>query len=87
MNFSTNCPKPNFTGELKKLIDEIWVSGKYFSDAFALLLTKLFDKYGLIMLCPLSEKLKKIASPIYVEAIKKSDEIVNALIERSAKFS
>ena len=36
------------------------------------------------MLCPLNEKLKKIAAPIYVEAIKKSDEIVKALIERSA---
>ena len=77
-------PETEFTGELKSLIDEIWVSGKYFSDAFALLLTKLFDKYGLIMLCPLNEKLKKIAAPIYVEAIKKSDEIVKALIERSA---
>ena len=77
-------PETEYTNELKSLIDEIWVSGKYFSDAFALLLTKLFDKYGLIMLCPLNEKLKKIAAPVYVEAIKKSDEIVSALIKRSA---
>ncbi len=76
-------PETEFTAELKNLINEIWVSGSYFSDAFALLLTKLFDKYGLIMLCPLSEKLKKIAAPVYVEAIKKSDEIVKALIKRS----
>ena len=76
-------PDTEFTDELKALINKIWVSGSYFSDAFALLLTRLFDKYGLIMLCPLDEKLKKIAAPVYVEAIKKSDEIVNALIKRS----
>lgn len=76
-------PETEFTAELKKSIEEIWISGSYFSDAFALLLTKLFDKYGLIMLCPLNEKLKKIAAPVYVEAIKKSDEIVTALVKRS----
>ena len=79
-------PETEYTDELKSLINELWVSGKYFSDAFALLLTKLFDKYGLIMLCPLNEKLKKIAAPIYVEAIKKSDEIVTALIKRSEEL-
>ena len=79
-------PETEFTAEIKNLINEIWVSGSYFSDAFALLLTKLFDRYGLIMLCPLNEKLKKIAAPVYVEAIKKSDEIVKALIERSEKL-
>ena len=38
------------------------------------------------MLCPLNEKLKKIAAPVYVEAIKKSDEIVTALIKRSEEL-
>ncbi len=76
-------PETEHTTELRNFVEEMWVSGSYFSDAFALLLTKLFDKYGLIMLCPLSEKLKKIAAPVYVEAIKKSDEIVRSLIERS----
>ncbi len=79
-------PETEFTDELKNLINEVWNSGSYFSDAFALLLTKLFDKYGLIMLCPLNEKLKKIAAPVYVEAIKKSDEIVKALIKRSEEL-
>jgi bacillithiol synthase len=76
-------PETEFTDELKNLTNEVWNSGSYFSDAFALLLTKLFDKFGLIMLCPLNEKLKKIAAPVYTEAIKKSDEIVKALIKRS----
>ncbi len=80
-------PETEFTGEIKTLVNQIWKSGDYFSDAFALLLTRLFDKYGLIMLCPLDENLKKIAAPVYVEAIKKSDEIVKALIERSKNLT
>lgn len=79
-------PQTEFTDELKNSIEEIWKSGESFSDAFIFTLTKIFDKYGLIMLDPLDEKLKKIAAPIYVEAIKKSDEIVEALIKRSEEL-
>lgn len=79
-------PQTEFTNELKTSIEEIWKSGESFSDAFILTLTKIFDKYGLIMLDPLDEKLKKIAAPIYVEAIKKSGEIVKALIKRSEEL-
>jgi bacillithiol synthase len=38
------------------------------------------------LLCPLDERLKKLAAPVYVEAIKKSDEIVSALQKRSAEL-
>jgi bacillithiol synthase len=79
-------PVTEFTGELRKLIDEKWTAGSYFGDAFAGFLTRLFDKYGLIMLCPLDKRLKQIAAPIYTEAIKKSDEIVSALIKRSEEL-
>lgn len=79
-------PETEFTDELKSLINKVWIAGSYFSDAFALLLTKLFDKYGLVLLCPLNEKLKQIAAPVYSEAIKKSDEIVKALIKRSEEL-
>lgn len=80
-------PQTEFTGELKKNIREIWKSGESFSDAFILTLSRIFEKYGLIMLDPLDENLKKIAAPIYVEAIKKSGEIVEALMKRSAELT
>jgi bacillithiol biosynthesis cysteine-adding enzyme BshC len=38
------------------------------------------------MLCPLNEQLKKLAAPLYVEAIKKSKEIVEALQSRSQEL-
>lgn len=79
-------PVTEFTAELKEVIDRIWSSGAYFGDAFAGFLTQIFEKYGLIMLCPLDKRLKRIAAPIYTEAIKKSDEIVSALMKRSEEL-
>jgi bacillithiol biosynthesis cysteine-adding enzyme BshC len=76
-------PHTEFTDEIKKLVGESWTSGIDYGDAFARLLAKILGKYGLILLCPLDERLKKLAAHVYVEAVKKSDEIVSALIKRS----
>lgn len=75
-----------FTDELRALITESWKSGEYFGDAFGVLLTRLLGKYGLIILCPLNSALKQLAAPIYVEAIRRSSEIVEALQARSARL-
>jgi bacillithiol biosynthesis cysteine-adding enzyme BshC len=72
-----------FTPEVRSLISETFVSGSYFGDAFARLLTRVLGKYGLIILCPLDKNLKSLAAPVYVEAIRKSEEIVDALRRRS----
>lgn len=76
-------PATEFTSGLRDLIEETWKSQAYYGDAFARLVSKLFSAYGLIILCPLDERLKRLAAPVYVEAIKKSEEIVNALRARS----
>jgi bacillithiol synthase len=81
-----NLPHTEFTDELREMIEMSWKSGVDFGDAFALMLTKIIGKYGIILLCPLDERLKKLAAPVYVEAIKKSDEIVSALQKRSAEL-
>ncbi len=75
-----------FTDELRNLVEETWKPGVDYGDAFARLLTNFLGKYGLIMLCPLDVRLKKLATPIYVDAIKKSDEIVSALRQRSLEL-
>ena len=76
-------PTTEFTEELRALIEETWKSQTYYGDAFARMLNKLFGVYGLIILCPLDKRLKQLAAPVYVEAIKKSEEIVSALRKRS----
>lgn len=79
-------PRTEFTDELRGLIESCWHNDMNYGDAFAKMLTKILGKYGLILLCPLDEKLKKLAAPIYTEAIKKSDEIVSALRVRSEEL-
>jgi uncharacterized protein YllA (UPF0747 family) len=46
-------------------------------------LNETFRRLRFDFLCPLDERLKKLAAPIYVEAIKKSEEIVSALRARA----
>ena len=79
-------PHTEFTDELRNLVEKTWQSGVDYGDAFARLLTDFLGEYGLIMLCPLDARLKKLATPIYVNAIKKSDEIVSALRTRSEEL-
>lgn len=81
-----NLPHTEFTDELREFVEKTWASGVDFGDAFARLLTDFLGKYGLIVLCPLDVRLKKLATPIYVDAIKKSDEIVSALRQRSEEL-
>ncbi|MDM7922970.1 MAG: bacillithiol biosynthesis cysteine-adding enzyme BshC [Pyrinomonadaceae bacterium] len=75
-----------FTEELRQLIEQAWAPNAYFGDAFGRMLTSLLGKYGLIMLCPLDSRLKTLAGPIYVEAIKRRDELVDALRNRSEEL-
>jgi bacillithiol biosynthesis cysteine-adding enzyme BshC len=79
-------PHTEFTLELRQMIEKTWEPGVDYGDAFARMLTKIIGKYGIILLCPLDERLKKLAAPIYVEAIKKSDDIVSALRKRSEEL-
>ena len=79
-------PHTEFTDELRDLVEKTWKSGVDYGDAFARLLTDFLGKYGLIVLCPLDVRLKKLATPVYVDAIRKSDEIVSALRERSKEL-
>lgn len=75
-----------FTDDIRKTIEDAWSSGTDYGDAFARLLTRLLGKYGIIVLCPLDARLKRLATPVYVEAINRSDEIVAALRERSEEL-
>ena len=80
-------PHTEFSPLLRELIEECWSPHTYFGDAFGKLLTRLLGKYGLIALCPLDPRLKELASPIYVDAIRKSGQIVEALQKRSQSLT
>lgn len=79
-------PSTEFTPSLRELIHETWYPGRYFGDAFGEMLTRLLAGYGIILLCPMNTELKRLASPVYVKAIEKSAEIVEALLKRSEEL-
>ena len=79
-------PRTEFTKQIESLLAETYKTGETSSTAFAKLLAKIFADYGLIFLAPLDEKLKKLCSPIFVEAIENSDKINSALLQRNAEL-
>lgn len=79
-------PATEFSAKLKKNLAESYRQGETYSQAFAKFLMKIFGKYGLIIFPPLDEKLKKLSAPIFTEAVKKSEEIRAALLERTKEL-
>ncbi|MBX3291195.1 MAG: bacillithiol biosynthesis cysteine-adding enzyme BshC [Acidobacteria bacterium] len=78
--------KTEFTDELRSMIEDAWSNGAYFGDAFARLLTQILGEHGVIILCPLDSRLKSLAAPVYIKAIERSHEIVDALRVRSEEL-
>jgi bacillithiol biosynthesis cysteine-adding enzyme BshC len=79
-------PKTEFSAGLENLVREAYQPGRKVGDAFALVMSRLFGEYGLVLFDPLDEKLKQLAAPIYLEAIEKSAEITAALVARSREL-
>ena len=75
-----------FSDELKAILKESYNSGETYSSSFAKFLTHIFAKYGLIILSPLDEKLKKLSALIFAEAVEESDEIREKLLVRNEEL-
>ncbi len=79
-------PTTEFTDELRRQLELSWTMGMPFGEAFGTFLTRLLGKYGLIIVDPLDDTLKRLSAPVYAEAINNSSEIVSALTARSAEL-
>lgn len=79
-------PHTEFSAELRAAVEDAWCPGMPFGDAFGRFFSGLFKEHGLIMMCPMDERLKRLASPLYVEAISRADELVEALRARSSEL-
>ncbi len=85
-NLFKNLPRTEYSDKTKNLILKTYQPGETYSTAFAKFLAELFADYGLIILTPLNEKLKKLCAPIFEEAIGKSEEIGSALLLRNKEI-
>ena len=79
-------PQTEFSDELEKLLREAYRPRQKYGDAFARLMTRLLNRYGLILLDPLDAQLKKLAAPLYSEAARRAPEIATALVNRSREL-
>lgn len=79
-------PKTEYSEQLHGRISAEWANGSNFGSAFGSQLSTLLGKYGLIVVDPLDDEIKRLAKPIYLEAIEKNELIVAALTARSKEL-
>ncbi|PYT01009.1 MAG: bacillithiol biosynthesis cysteine-adding enzyme BshC [Acidobacteria bacterium] len=79
-------PDSEFKGSVAETLKSIWSPGAKIGTAFCSHIQKLFENYGLIVVDPLDPRLKKLASPIYSQAVRRSEETVAALVDRSKEL-
>jgi bacillithiol biosynthesis cysteine-adding enzyme BshC len=72
-----------------QLIDDLraaYKPGKTFAEAFALLISKLFSKFGLIVMDPSDPELHVIARPIFTLAAENAGDLTARLLERTKEL-
>jgi bacillithiol biosynthesis cysteine-adding enzyme BshC len=79
-------PASEFMPELLEDLQSSYAAGAGFAEAFAKLLARIFSDYGVVLLDPLDDLLKRVAAPIYAKAVERSEQIARALLERSAEL-
>ena len=79
-------PSTEFSADLEGSLRDAYAPGEQFGLAFAKLLATLFSGCGLILIDPMRPKIKELAAPIYIEAIKHAETIVAGLTERSREL-
>lgn len=79
-------PETEFTSEIHSLVLDHWREGGDFGNAFGSTITALLGKFGVIVVDPRDDELKRLAAPIYADAVDRSGEIVNALTLRSKEL-
>jgi len=82
-SLSNALPATEFSGDVKKLLDDCYQPGRGYGDAFARMLMALTAKHGLIVLDPLDATLKQLVAPLYASAARRAPEIAAALTDRS----
>lgn len=79
-------PNSEFADDMKALVRNAWQPGRGYAESFATMMTSLLGRYGLIFLDPLDPELKKLAAPLYAEAIRQAPQIATAIEQRSREL-
>jgi bacillithiol biosynthesis cysteine-adding enzyme BshC len=77
-------PQTEFSGEVRQMLATSYANGDAYGTSFTKLILALLGNYGLVVIDPLHAGIKKLASPMYVAAIERSEDIVTAIRQRNA---
>jgi len=79
-------PNSEFAADMKALVKNAWQPGRGYVESFAIMMTSLLGRHGLIFLDPLDPDLKRLAAPLYAEAARRAPEIAAAIEQRSGEL-
>lgn len=79
-------PQSEFIKELRDDLRDCYRPGRGFADAFAALMTRLFSRFGLVMLNPLDLALRRMSAEIFCSALTNCETIVRGVIEQSQQL-
>ncbi|MBI5083723.1 MAG: bacillithiol biosynthesis BshC [Acidobacteria bacterium] len=72
--------------EVADLVEEAYVPGRTYGEAFRLLLSRLMAGYGLIFFDPLEPAIREIAAPFLETALQRREELNLALLARGKEL-
>lgn len=79
----SHLPTTEFSVSTRELLESVYSEGHDLGWAFGKTLAALFAHHGLVVIDPLDGEMKRLASPIYLEAIHCADEIVVGIREQN----
>lgn len=75
-----------YKNDLIELLKSFYQPGKTFLESFKELMIKIFDEYGLIVFNPMTPRIKKLLSNIFLKEITSYKDHTGILVERSAEL-
>lgn len=82
--WSSALPAGEARDTLLQDLRECYRAGATWGEAFGKLMTRLFGRWGVILLDPLDEDVHRLAAPVYENALSHAPDLRSRLLERSA---
>ena len=79
-------PSGDYRGRLMEDLRHAYQTGFTWSQSFARFMSRLFSRWGVVLLDPLDEAVHRLAAPIYQKALAEAGELRSRLQERSEEL-
>ncbi len=73
-------PQTEFSNEIRQMLSAFWSAGTSFGNAFAKTLASICSMFGLILIDPMNDGIKRLSAPIYESAVVNAEELVSGVV-------